>query len=271
MIFEFNSKERLEDIKDLYQKISEINTSLAEKRAKYRKVADILKIDYYSLERCFKEFEHSLLINCYTFAEQLIKNYFYLLLEKGNHKNIYLNKFLESKINNNKFSPNVKFERIKKLFSDDLDLKFELMFELDQELIGKYNELVSCRHSYAHNGNYRFNFDNFEDVINILEYFREDLFIKINNFDEHEQIRKLFNEVIKDIENLKNKNSVRQYLSVKIKSLRKKINKLNKLIQKLNLEEVYLVKQKMNEIKKVNEIDLRNEKKAKEILNRISF
>lgn len=271
MIFEFNSKERLDDIKESYQRILEIRSSLSDKRAKYRKVANILKIDYYSLERCFKEFECSLLISCYTFSEQLIKNYFYFLLKKGKYRNTYLNKFLDSKINSNKFSPNVKYERIKKLFNEDLDSKFELMFDLDIELINKYNELVGCRHAYAHNGIYRFNFDNFKDVINVLEFFRSDLFVKINNCDKYEQIKKLFNEIIKDIEKLKDNNLNKRYLSTKIKKLRPRISKLDKLIQKLELDEIVLIRQKMNEIKKINEIDLRTNEKIREILNEVSL
>lgn len=271
MIYEFNSKERLENIKELYQQIIEINNSLSEKRAKYRKVANILKIDYFILERSFKEFEHSLLISCYTFSEQLIKNYFYLLLNKGKHENLYLNNFLESKISNSKFSPNVTFQKIKKLFREDLNLEFDFMINIDKNLINKYDELVSSRNRYAHSGTYDFDFNNFEDVINMLEFLRTDFFIRINFPYEYEKIKRLFKEIYYIISCLKKAGINKTYLSIKVKELRKRICQLDKNIKKLNLNKIYLLNKEFDKINKLKDIDLRNKNNAILIINQQTF
>lgn len=258
MIYEFDSKERLKEIKKLYKQVEEMTESFADNRKKYRAVSKTLSIEFSSLEESIKRFEYSLLIECYTFLEQIVKNYFYLLLKKGRSNNEYLNVFLEKKINPEKFSPNVKSEVLKKILIEELGIEFKFLTLLNGELITKYDELINQRHHYAHSGKYFFQFDNFKDIIDILEYIRFELLLTQKQRNKYKVLLKdisEFKDNIKKMLNSKNKTSI--YIRKKISELRKKEIKIKRGFKNLNLGDVKIIKNILEDLNKVQEVDLR--------------
>ena len=268
MIYKFDSAERLEEIKKLYNQVKEINESFADNRKKYREISQELLISFSSLEEGVKRFEYSLLIECYTFLEQIVKNYFYLLLKKGKSNNEHLNVFLEKKINPEKFSPNVKYELLKKMLKEELGIEFNFLTLLTSELRTKYDELINQRHHYAHSGKYFFQFDNFKDIIDILEYIRFELLLT-------QKQRNKYKVLLEDIDKFKSQvqkilNSPNQkplYIKQKIIELRKKEKKIRQGFKSLNREDVKIIKNILEELFEVRRIDLRKINKTKNIIN----
>ncbi|MGL4998228.1 MAG: hypothetical protein ACRC5T_04605 [Cetobacterium sp.] len=267
MIYCFDSEERLKDIKLHYQQVKELKNNYSEKRSKYRKVASILKFDYMSLERSLKEFEYSLLINCYTFMEQLVKNYIYQTLQKGTHENTHINKFINNKINPEKFSPNVKFENMMKILKEELDIDLNLLISISKSQKEKYNELVKSRHKYAHSGKYDFDFKVFEEVIDLLEYLRFEMYLSIKKQKDYNELKFIIKNYHEKLSKLKDTKLVTQdYLKKIVENFRKDINKAIRLCKILELDKIELLKKIPEELQKVKTIDLRNFEKSKIIL-----
>ena len=171
-IYDFESADRLEAIKEHHKKVKQIKDSLSENRVKYRNLSFDINIDQDSIFECCGRFEESLLINCYTYAEQLFKNFYYQIINKGSHTNAFLNTFIDTKIHPNKFSPNVLYEEIENTIKKELcnEFKFTISKEIDE--VKKYNQLVKSRHRYAHSGIFFYDFENYDDVIDVLEYLK---------------------------------------------------------------------------------------------------
>lgn len=272
MIYNFNSEERLTDIKLHYNQFKELRDSFSEKRSEYRKLASSLNLNFSSLERSYQDFEKSLLINCYTFMEQLIKNYIYHLLEKGSNKNNYVNNFIDNKINSEKFSPNVKIESIKKILSEELGVNINFLIKIEKYKIEKYNELVKSRNRYAHSGNYDFNFYNFEDVIDVIEYLRFEIFSNINNESNYNKFKLLLKKTRENI-NKFNKcgNKSRPYLKKIMKEIKKDLPKIFLISENLKINNVKLIKKISEDLSKIKKIDLRSYNKSLQILNSIEL
>lgn len=271
MIYEFDSKERLDNIKILYSEIKELNNSLAYKRSKYRKFSKIIKIDYYILERSIKNLQCSLLIECYTFMEQLIKNFYYHFLEKNRHSNKYLNIFLDKKLPEDKFSPNIRYHNIQKILKDDLGIDSLFFIKLNKNLIDKYDDLVKTRHRYAHNGNYDYEFENYEDIIKILEFLRFNIHMYTHNKKKYEEIKIIIAKIKDDVKKIQScENPSKKYFSEKIKELRKSIKKFNNLIIKTGMNKIFIFKELIEKIDMINNVDLRN-KNIVEIINKIKL
>lgn len=172
MIYEFNATERLKEVKQIYDQVKQIKVSLADHRDKYRAFSTSANIDSLALQNCCDQFEYTLLIACYTYSEQLYKNFFYEMIKKDMSNNDHLNNFIESKVPKQRFVPNVDTKEIEKSINKELNknIKFKFLLRPDNDLVKKYNEMVKSRHRYAHKGIYDFNFNNFESVICFLEY-----------------------------------------------------------------------------------------------------
>lgn len=168
MLFDYDNEKKLEEIQDDYHNICLLQNSLSDHRRKYRRFSEEIELDFSVLDECIKRYQNSLLISCYTFSEQITKNVIYELIEKDNNNNIYLNNFLNNKINPDKFSPNVKSTELLKIIRE-LDNEFNFILSNHKDF-NKYDDMVRCRHLYAHANNYSFQFEQFETVIDILEY-----------------------------------------------------------------------------------------------------
>ena len=115
-------KERLNNIKEKIEKADKLSESLSNKRREYRKFASDINIDFSVLETAFKFYDSALLIDIYTFCEQLLKRFIYNVLDADtdelNNKHVY--KFINSMLPEDKFSPDVRVKSIdaqfKKIF-----------------------------------------------------------------------------------------------------------------------------------------------------------
>lgn len=198
-IHEFEAEERLLEIKKNHLQVNQIKESLAEYREKYRNLSREIQIEQDSLFQCCDFFERSLLINCYTFSEQLVKNFVYEILEKDRHDNIFLNRFIENKIPKNKFSPNVSYSSIGKLVSEELCQQYKFSLKSNNNCFRVYDEMVKSRHKYAHNGIYDFDFNNFGIVIQVLEFLYSELKMPL---EEDMEYRQNYQNLISQIEEL---------------------------------------------------------------------
>lgn len=168
IFYDFDSQSALEEIKSKHQSIKEIKTKLADDRNKFRGFCSDIELDNYILFDCIDMYERTLLIDCYTYSEQLTKSLIYHLLNKDNNSNMYIETFIDKKINPERYSPNVRFKNLQDTVNDVYNgFKFILTNISEIEV---YDDLIKNRHRYAHKGNYFFDFVNFTEVIDMLEY-----------------------------------------------------------------------------------------------------
>ena len=151
-IYDLYFETRFSQLKNQIDYLNNINESMSEKREKYRLFAQENSIDFISLETCCRMFERTVLIDAYTLSEQLVKSLYYELIEKDRHENDCLNKFINSKVNSDKFSPNVKYNEIEKRLKQDLLSDFKFIYSKSSDEIQSYNSMVDARHKYAHSG-----------------------------------------------------------------------------------------------------------------------
>lgn len=182
IIYNFNVLERYQNIEEKYSQVLEIFNSFADKSGKYRRFSEIIKLNINSLKSCFEEFQRGLLIDCYTFSEQIIKNLIYELLEKDSHTNIYLNGFIDSKIPEKSFSPNVSHSKLEHSINSTFNqaITFKFIYSKNNLEARVYDEMVAARHRYAHTGKYEFDFSNFQHVLKFLEYLNYECFLLLN-------------------------------------------------------------------------------------------
>lgn len=205
----FDSEGRLTDIIEHHKKVKEIYESFSYSPKDYRIVAELLEIEYDSMNRMIKEFEHALLINCFTFVEQLIKKLYYNLLQS--EEKSYSEKFITKKIPPDQFSPNINFRKLKNGLKGDLGI---ILSSFPNK--NKYNALVEARHRYAHGNNYNFDFSVFQEVID---------FIFLLNYRVNYYLDKNTNMII--------------FFEQKIPKLLKEIENLIKLDEKFQIGDKY--------------------------------
>lgn len=179
MIYEIDEKETFEHLKIQHDQVETLFTLRAEQRKILRETcSSILNIEYGILDNCINSFEYSLLISCYTFSEQLLKNSIYQLLTKDSNDNGHVDTFINKKLDSNKFSPSPKYCELKKELNSFQ--KFDFYISQYNPIIKSYDEMITSRHSYAHANSYKYNFESFPDVIRALEYlmFEYNLFLQ---------------------------------------------------------------------------------------------
>lgn len=170
IIHELDVEIRLEQIESNYANLIVILDSIAENRSDYRSFADGIGISQNVLLESCKAYERTLLIDCYTFSEQLLKNLYYALVEKDSYNNGYLKKFINFKIPIDGFSPNVNFKKMEVALGKELLDGFKFILTANVDEIKSYNTMVKARHTYAHGGTYSFDNDLYEEVIKALKY-----------------------------------------------------------------------------------------------------
>lgn len=243
---EFDVAERINDINNQYKNVVEIKNSLSDNRGAYRKFAEYIKIDDQALFRCCTEFERSLLINCYTLVEQYFKSCVYFLLEKDNHENKYINRLINNKLPDSKYSPNIRLEDLEKQIKEFFEIDFKFILSKKTEALKKYEDLIKSRHAYAHKGIFNFSFDNFKDVILALEYIKYEIAFILD--DDVKRIK--FQEIFKNLKEFKN---IRGSLnSLKNSKKEKKVN-----ARAIAKSEIKKIKDIIIELKEI--IDLKSE------------
>ncbi|MBC2192614.1 hypothetical protein QJV14_12040 [Listeria cossartiae subsp. cayugensis] len=119
---------------------------------------------YHDLRKITKESEKALLIECYTIAEQMLKNAKYQLLSFDETDNSPSQKFLKYKINPEKFSPSPRVSEINSFFKRYGGNKLFI------STIEIYDNMIIERHRYAHRGLYAFSIEDIPKIIDILLY-----------------------------------------------------------------------------------------------------
>lgn len=170
ILFELDVEDGFERLEENYEFVISINHSLADKRSEYREFSENIDLDFDALDNCCKSFENTILIGMYTFSEQLIKNFFYKMIGFETYTNESLNRFVESKVPKERFSPSPKYFDIENTIKKQLFKDFKYILSKDRTEITMYNEMVNSRHRYAHKGHYAFNVNNFYDILKIQKY-----------------------------------------------------------------------------------------------------
>lgn len=205
LIFELETEDGINELLEETENVRSIRDSLAEHRDKYREFSTGVEIEFRSLEKCCKSFEKNLLIDIYTFSEQLFKNFYYEMIEKDRHENMCVNNYMNCKLDPEKFSPNVKYKLIQSSISKELITDFKFLLSDQVEEIRKYNNLIATRHHYAHKGAYGYEFDDFKDVILVEKYLVLELEMIVRNKDERQNFYDDFMELKRMCCNIKKK------------------------------------------------------------------
>lgn len=268
MIFEYDNQENFTKIIEDFNNINQLKESLANYRGLYRNFAGSLGLNETILIDCIDRYETGLLISCYTFSEQLTKSFFYELIDKDNHSNKYVNSFINNKVHVDKFSPNVKITGINSLLKEvDRDFTF-IITSFSRTEFKKYDEMVKSRHQYAHANRYAFNFEQFPEVISVLEYLNFEYEMHIFNEIKREEMRLLYNEIkelaTKDMKSGKNFNFANRNMKDNLSNLKKK-SRFFMIKYKNLLQDIVLFKEPLIYLEKISLIDLRKTKDSREI------
>lgn len=159
--------EQILALKEKYEKIIKAQNFLDDNRQQFRRAISAIDSDtdiYFAISESIKEAKNSLLISCYTIAEQMLKETKYQLLNFDPYNESRLQSFLSYKLKPEKFSPNPKSDEINKFFKRYDSSK---LFLKDLKL---YDDMIKCRHRYAHRGVFQFDIDNIPKLIDILLY-----------------------------------------------------------------------------------------------------
>lgn len=177
-IFELETEDRLNSLIDNSENVEKLNNSFAENRAQYRRFANSIVLPFDVLDECCRTYERNLLIDAYTYAEQLLKNFYYHMLEKDTASNISFQTFVNNKLKIDKFSPNARFRYMEQGIQNDLLPEFQFLISKNKPEIDKYDELIRSRHKYAHKGEYYFELSTIKEVISV-EYYITTVFMMI--------------------------------------------------------------------------------------------
>lgn len=174
-IYDFDTEDEMAKIESSLLNVELLKNSFADNTSKYRKLSQDINLDFRVLSNCIESYEMALLIGVYTYAEQLVKNFYYELLEKDRTNNISINKFVDTKLDVEKFSPNVKYGELEKSIKKELVPDFEFILKQERSEISKYNDTIKDRHRYAHRGIYQSDIEQYKDVINAEKYITSEL------------------------------------------------------------------------------------------------
>ena len=166
-IYDFEVEDEIEKVEIYLKNVEVIKNSFADNTSRYRRLSLDIDLDFPVLRDCIESYERALLIGVYTYAEQLVKNFYYQLLEKDSAQNIYIRNFINKKLDTQKFSPNVSYEVLENSIKNELGTDFRFIINKNREEVLKYNDLIKDRHRYAHRGIYQSSFEQYRDVIKV--------------------------------------------------------------------------------------------------------
>lgn len=174
-IFDFDTEERLSELEKSCHYVEIIKNRFSDCRSDFRDFAREKDIEFSALEACCKGFERNLLIDVYTYSEQLVKNLYYaLLLNRDESNNVYIQNFINKKLPQKRFSPNVNYSTLEKSIHDDLIPHFKFTISEQRDQVKSYNELVESRHTYAHRGEFGFS-NNYKEVIDVERFITKEV------------------------------------------------------------------------------------------------
>lgn len=174
-IYDFDIEDEIAKIELNLRNVELLKNSFADHTSEYRKLSQDINLDFRALSDCIESYERALLIGVYTYAEQLVKNFYYELLEKDRTHSISINQFVDTKLDVEKFSPNVKYSELENSIKKELVPDFEFILKKERNEILKYNDIIKDRHRYAHRGIYQSGIEQYNDVINAEKYITSEL------------------------------------------------------------------------------------------------
>lgn len=266
-IYDFDVEDEIQKNENVLQNVELIKNSFADHTAEYRKFSRKINIEFSALSDCIDAYERTLLIGVYTYAEQLVKNFYYELLEKDRAKNLYTRNFINKKLDVEKFSPNVSYITLEKSIKNELCDSFKFIISKNRDEISKYDDLIRNRHKYAHRGVFQSSVEQYRDVINAEKYISAELSMIISYGIEYRiRYQNDWSEICSKIKVCyvlvdkykSNKNTeLRIKLNGKIKMLR---NTSRKFIKKYSqeIENCVLLEEVRIQLIKLNTIDLRS-------------
>ncbi|KGR73399.1 hypothetical protein ACVRWQ_00745 [Streptococcus phocae subsp. salmonis] len=271
---------RLKDMNDSVELINTIEESISTNSAPHRQLAKGIDISYQKLRGIYKANELKLLVDYYTFCEQLMKEFIYSVLEfHATDINIHRKKFLNDKLKPATFSPRVMYKEIEGNLNKYLDIseknkKIKLLsFGIGKEILKKHDELVLARHTYAHKGE--------EPSFSILEYVKSNILLLsflLNDFQNINicfDIRLEFQEKIlqlsKDKEKLQRLDDKAMNWKERFNNVRKSASDTHRLLGQLERNsDIYNSLEE--QLKEFQKIDLRrNLVSNKSIIKRIDL
>lgn len=199
MIYQFDEEESLESLKQNFEKIERLNNSISDSTLKYRDFFNDLGIGFSIVKEIVTKAENSLLIECYTFSERLLKNTVYQCLNFDGSENEHINYFMRNKINPVKFSPNVTFQEFEKELSSLSGGEFKFVLSKSNSSVKIYDEMVKSRHRYAHANEYPIKYQDYRDSIYILEYLTCECNLFLTYLADHGSLQMDFKELREDI------------------------------------------------------------------------
>lgn len=265
-------EERLRNIKEKIEKADKLSESLSTNRKEYREFARQINIDFSVLETAFKFYDSALLIDIYTFCEQLLKRFIYNVLnaERDELDNKHVYKFINSMLPEDKFSPDVKVKSIdsqlkKYLFMDGNEIDKISLLKMPQNkvLFQSYDKLIEHRHAYAHKGeNSGFNLTLIKDGFEVAEFILNEV-ININNyFSDRVKFQKIIEEIRieqKKLEEKPENYKTRQSINAMAKKIKDQSITGTFILKKMNIDSKVL--QNLNDsLIKLSEMDLRRKR-----------
>ena len=117
-------KERLLNLNETLKRVKKIDGSLADEPEKHRHFATEIEISYADLRNIYESSELNLMIEYYTFSEQLVKELvFSILTVESSKENKHLEKFLKNSFRRNRYSPKSEFKDIKDILDKYIQTK----------------------------------------------------------------------------------------------------------------------------------------------------
>ena len=266
-IYDFDVEDEIYKNEIALRNVELVKNSFADHTAEYRNFSREIDLEFSALSDCIDAFERALLIGVYTYAEQLVKNFYYELLEKDRAENLYTRNFINKKLDVERFSPNVSYINLENSIKNELCNNFRFIISRSRDEISKYEDLIRNRHRYAHRGVFQSSVEQYRDVINAEKYITVELTMIVthgveyriryqNDWSEIGSILKSCCGLIDQFKNNKN-TSLKRNLIDKIKTLR---NTSRKFMNKYSseIENCVLLEEVRIQLLRVNVIDLRS-------------
>lgn len=266
-IYDFDVEDEIHKNEIALRNVELVKNSFADHTAEYRNFSREIDLEFSALSDCIDAFERALLIGVYTYAEQLVKNFYYELLEKDRAENLYTRNFINKKLDVERVSPNVSYINLENSIKNELCNNFRFIISRNRDEISKYDDLIRNRHRYAHRGVFQSSVEQYRDVINAEKYITVELKMIVthgveyriryqNDWSEIGSILKSCCGLIDQFKNNKN-TSLKRNLIDKIKTFR---NASRKFMNKYSseIENCVLLEEVRIQLLRVNVIDLRS-------------
>lgn len=260
-------EDRIEHIKKSLDIADKIQNSLSN-TAPHKNFSNEIDISYVELRKVFDFPRNDILIDYYTFCEQIMKEFVYEILELNSDVvsyNSHVKKYLVKRFPEDRYSPNVNSIKditslITRITSHDDKLRIKLIPELSKQRREYHKSLIGARHKYAHNSQIPY-FDIYEYVhynVEFLYLLLTEVKNLILNFDIRIRIQVDYDELFSVIDKILTSTNNEPLESKKINIRKLKENSENLLIEINKLNDEYNSYKKLKDLlMQIKKIDRR--------------